>query len=85
MVENTYRSEQLGELQRQLKHQHHPVVFGAVMGLLGVSLEDTQLAFMFSVLRTILASAVRLDYIGAMEVSQNNSNKKRGKRFTLHA
>ena len=52
----------------ELPHHHYPMVFGAVCGQLGISASDTCSSFMSGVARTALASAVRLDKIGPVEV-----------------
>jgi urease accessory protein UreF len=51
-----------------LKHRHYAVVFGAVCGQLGLSLQSAMLSLMSGVARTAIASAVRLDQLGPVEV-----------------
>ncbi|KAK7490906.1 hypothetical protein BaRGS_00017778 [Batillaria attramentaria] len=57
-------------LKSTLKHFHYPVVFGAVYGSLGLDLDTTLTAFMSGVIRTSVASAVRLDRIGPIEAQK---------------
>ncbi|GFR90027.1 urease accessory protein F-like [Elysia marginata] len=54
-------------LGSQLPHCHHAVLHGAIMGCLDLALEDTISSYMFGVVRTLVATAVRLDVLGAME------------------
>ena len=50
---------------------HYAVVFGGVCGTLGLSLDTTLASFMSGVIRTSVASAVRLDKLGPVEVSKS--------------
>ena len=47
---------------------HFAVVFGCICGLLKLPLIKTQQLFLFSTLRTVIASAVRLGNLGPLEV-----------------
>lgn len=48
-------------------HAHFAPAFGYVFGRLGVPIDTTARAFLFNHLRSLLASAVRLNLIGPME------------------
>ena len=50
-------------------HGHFAAVFGFMCGLLELSLVQTQQLFLFSTLRTVIASAVRLGNIGPLQVT----------------
>ena len=54
-----------------LMNCHYAVVFGGVCGTLGLSLDTTLASYMSGVVRTSVASAVRLDKLGPVEVSQS--------------
>ncbi|KAK3788041.1 hypothetical protein RRG08_051115 [Elysia crispata] len=54
-------------ISTELPHCHHAVLHGAIMGGLGLGLEDTISSFVFGIVRTLVATAVRLDVLGAME------------------
>lgn len=45
---------------------HHATVFGAVCRILGLSLQTTLQMFLFTTLRTLISSAVRLNICGPM-------------------
>jgi urease accessory protein len=49
---------------------HHAVVFGAVFGLLGVSVEETLAAYLHGAARGILSAAVRLGLVGPLEAQR---------------
>ena len=61
-------TQPLSEVAKQLPHKHQPIIFGAVCGLLGIDLHSAMTGFLFSAIRTIVASAVRLDRVGPIEV-----------------
>ncbi|XP_013414784.1 urease accessory protein F-like [Lingula anatina] len=68
----TFKNELLQHFQEFSEAQadfqiHYPVMFGHLCRILGVDLSQCQTAFMFGSLRTLLASAVRLDVVGALE------------------
>lgn len=64
----TRSSQLLSDVIKHLPHKHQPVVFGAICGLIGIDLHSTVTAFLFSAIRTVIASAVRLDRVGPIEV-----------------
>ena len=43
-------------------------MYGAVCGCLALSLDETLQTFLYMSLKTVAAAAVRLGYLGAMEV-----------------
>ncbi|XP_071945120.1 uncharacterized protein [Antedon mediterranea] len=49
---------------------HQPVMYGCVCSFLNISLEDALISFLFSSLRTILASSVRLGDMGPLEAQR---------------
>ena len=55
-------------IENKLLYGHFAVVFGFVCGLLKLPLIKTQQLFLFSTLRTVIASAVRLGNIGPLQV-----------------
>lgn len=57
------------ELENKRLHGHFATVFGFICGLLKLSLVQTQQLFLFSTLRTVIASAVRLGNIGPLQVT----------------
>ena len=57
------------ELESKRLHGHFAVAFGFICGLLQLSLVQTQQLFLFSTLRTVIASAVRLGNIGPLQVT----------------
>lgn len=71
VVNKVFQCDDLRHLSStSLKYGHYPVVYGAVCGLLGLSLDAALASFMSGVVRTAVASAVRLDRLGPVEVSQ---------------
>ncbi|KAL8593878.1 hypothetical protein ACOMHN_023794 [Nucella lapillus] len=62
--------DDISQLALSLKHCHYAVVYGAVCGILGMTLEVTMGAFMSATLRTAVASAVRLDKLGPVEAQK---------------
>ena len=65
----TSSNQPLSDVARQLPHKHQPIIFGAVCGMLGIDLQSAMTTFLFSTIRTIVASAVRLDRVGPIEVN----------------
>ena len=63
-----YSSLRSSDIAKLLPHKHHPIIFGAVCGMLGIDLHSAITTFLFSSVRTVIASAVRLDKIGPIEV-----------------
>ncbi|XP_005109185.3 urease accessory protein F [Aplysia californica] len=54
----------------ELPHCHVPVVHGALFSALGFDLDTTLTAFLFGVVRNVVAAAVRLDAVGPMEAQR---------------
>ena len=71
-------------LSTELPHCHHAVLHGAIMGGLGLGLEDTISSFVFGIVRTLVATAVRLDVLGAMEVSPGYYKQLSGIKLRLY-
>lgn len=63
----TLEEQGMNKLIAKLPHCHHAVLHGAIMGCLGLPLEETVSSYMFGVARLLVATAVRLDVLGAME------------------
>lgn len=67
----TFGYQELKNLQVQLENKgifgHFAVMFGFMCGLLNLSVIQTQQLFLFSTLRTVIASAVRLGNIGPLQ------------------
>ncbi|XP_060605051.1 uncharacterized protein LOC132757711 [Ruditapes philippinarum] len=61
------KTPSLSVLNDSLQYKHLPVVFGAVCTTLDIDLQSSCTAFLFTILRTVLASAVRLDKVGPIE------------------
>ena len=57
-----------GELENKRLYGHFATMFGFMCGVLKLSLVQTQQLFLFSTLRTVIASAVRLGNIGPLQV-----------------
>lgn len=49
---------------------HHAPVFGAIFGLLGVSLDETGAAYLHGAVRGVLSAAVRLNLVGPLEAQR---------------
>jgi len=62
-------------LTESLPYKHFAVVYGVVCAALEISLAAASLSFVYNALRTVVASAIRLDRIGPIEVSTQ------GKKF----
>lgn len=56
------------QLENKCLFGHFAVVFGFMCGMLNLSVVQTQQLFLFSTLRTVIASAVRLGNIGPLQV-----------------
>lgn len=67
----TFGKQEMKNLQVQLENKclfgHFAVVFGFMCGMLNLSVVQTQQLFLFSTLRTVIASAVRLGNIGPLQ------------------
>ncbi|XP_070561447.1 uncharacterized protein [Ptychodera flava] len=66
-----FSDERFQNLQQAIESQemrgHFPVIFGCTCAYLNISLDVCLEAFMFGVLRTVIASAVRLGTVGSLE------------------
>lgn len=49
---------------------HHAPVFGAVFGMLGMSVDETAMAYLHGSMRGVLSAAVRLDLVGPLEAQR---------------
>lgn len=65
-----FNKPSLEALDNKLPHRHLPVVFGTVCASLNVSLHSACVAFLYMTVRTVLASAVRLDKVGPIEAQK---------------
>lgn len=54
---------------------HHAVIFGAVFGVVGISPEDTMMAWLHASLRSLLSAAVRLGIVGPLEAQQIHASR----------
>lgn len=67
----TFENEEMKSMEIKLEnkhlHGHFAVMFGFICGLLKLSLIKTQQLFLFSTLRTVIASAVRLGNVGPLQ------------------
>jgi len=64
------------KVENKCLYGHFAVVFGFMCGLLKLPLIKTQQLFLFSTLRTVIASAVRLGNIGPLQVMHVLSSVK---------
>ena len=72
LASKVFECDDLRHLQSSgLKHCHYAVVFGAVCGSLALPLDAALAAYMSGVARTAVASAVRLDRVGPVGVSES--------------
>ncbi|BFZ22889.1 hypothetical protein BsWGS_25928 [Bradybaena similaris] len=60
-------AQELSSAIVDLPHCHFPVVYGAILAGLGVDENAALASFMYCVVRSVIATAVRLDVLGAME------------------
>lgn len=58
----------LSRLEEVLTHCHYVVTMGTICGLIGLDKKSVQSMFVFLLVRNILASAVRLNLVGPLEV-----------------
>ncbi|CAH1240281.1 Hypp5962 [Branchiostoma lanceolatum] len=56
-------------LEQDVLHGHYTVMFGFLSAVLQLDLHEAHQMFVFGVLRTIIASAVRLGNVGTIEVT----------------
>jgi urease accessory protein len=64
----------IGEHAR-LGPAHHAVMFGAILGVLGMNVRDTQMAWLHGSLRGMLSAAVRLGIVGPLEAQQIQTSR----------
>ncbi|KAK3598294.1 hypothetical protein CHS0354_010270 [Potamilus streckersoni] len=62
-----YKHNQMSKMSESLMYKHQPIIFGALCGILGIDLQSTLIAFVFSSIRAVVTSAVRLDKVGPVE------------------
>lgn len=56
---------------------HHPPIFGALFGALGVPAADAAVAYLHGVLRSGVSAAVRLGIVGPLEAQQIQASRAR--------
>ena len=64
----------IGEHARQ-GPAHHAVIFGAVFGVAGMTVAETQMAWLHASLRGLLSAAVRLGIVGPLEAQQIQASR----------
>lgn len=62
-----FRNQQMTLLLDKLQCCHLPVVYGAVCGIMELDIQSTLTTFLYSTLRTSIASSIRLDKVGPIE------------------
>ncbi len=71
---STWQDERLEILNREAArgkiHCLHPVIFGAVAAIAGLSEQNTVLAFLHSLVSSILSAAIRLGVLGHIQTQQ---------------
>jgi urease accessory protein len=71
---STWQDERLEILNREAAtskiHCLHPVIFGAVAAIVGLSERNTVLAFLHSLVTSILSAAIRLGVLGHIQTQQ---------------
>lgn len=71
---STWQNERLEILNREAAtgkiHCLHPVIFGAVAAIAGLSEQNTVLAFLHSLVASILSAAIRLGVLGHIQTQQ---------------
>ncbi|NJK57986.1 MAG: urease accessory protein UreF [Pleurocapsa sp. SU_5_0] len=71
---STWQDERLEILNREAAtgkiHCLHPVIFGAVAAIAGLSEQNTVLAFLHSLVTSILSAAIRLGVLGHIQTQQ---------------
>lgn len=71
-----FRNQQMTLLLDKLQCFHLPVIYGAVCGIMELDIQSTLTTFLYSTLRTSIASSIRLDKVGPIEVIINYWGKK---------
>jgi urease accessory protein len=70
----TWQDERLEMLQREVAQGKmyclHPVIFGAVSAIAGLSTENATLAFLHGLVTSILSAAIRLSVLGHLQAQQ---------------
>ncbi len=74
VASSTWQDERLGILNREAAtgkiHCLHPVIFGAVAAIAGLSERDAVLAFLHGLVTSILGAAIRLSVLGHIQAQQ---------------
>ena len=74
VARSTWKSSQLETLAQDSVHNRfhclHPVIFGVVGNIAGIDLNDTALAFLHSLMTSLLGAAIRLGIIGYLEAQK---------------
>ncbi|VDI25454.1 urease accessory protein [Mytilus galloprovincialis] len=73
----SFANSQMVSLLDQLQCCHLPVVYGACCGIMGINIKSTMTTFLYSTLRSSIASSIRLDKVGPIEaqIIQTNLQK----------
>ena len=66
-----FKNQQMTLLLDKLQCFHLPVVYGAICGIMELDIQSTLTTFLYSTLRTSIASSIRLDKVGPIEVNIN--------------
>lgn len=74
MISSTRSDKRLDVLNREVTrgniHCLHPVIFGAIAPIVGLNERDTVLAFLHSLVTSILSAAIRLGVLGHIKTQQ---------------
>ena len=74
MISSTWQDKRLDALNREAAMGNiyclHPVVFGAIAPVVGLNDRDTVLAFLHSLVTSILGAAIRLGVVGHIQTQQ---------------
>ncbi|KAL4234977.1 hypothetical protein ACF0H5_006618 [Mactra antiquata] len=61
------KTSRLEHLYQSLPYKHFPVIFGIICAFLDLDIQAVCAAFLYSGVRTVIASAVRLDKVGPIQ------------------
>ncbi len=74
MISSTWQDKRLDVLNQKVArgeiHCLHPVIFGAIAPIVGLNERDTVLAFLHSLVTSILGAAIRLGALGHIQTQQ---------------
>ncbi|VDI25456.1 Hypothetical predicted protein [Mytilus galloprovincialis] len=70
----SFANSQMVSLLDQLQCCHLPVVYGACCGIMGINIKSTMTTFLYSTLRSSIASSIRLDKVGPIEVTDKSQH-----------